>query len=107
MAITYNHRVLNISSNPSIDGLTNVITHVQFEYKGINENGTEGIYEQSYYPPLPNSEDFIPLNELTEEVVWNWILQYYPEETLNTIVQNQIKEIENPTVVDVSLPWVI
>jgi hypothetical protein len=55
--------------------------------------------------PLPTSEDFIPYNELTQNMVTLWLESVLNISDLQSRVDTQINFIENPPTVSIPLPW--
>lgn len=81
MATTFTWRILGIKANPDIDGYVDVVTWVQWqcygtEIDGDPENPTfvgyaedEGSLDMQFNP----DQQFIPMYELTDEIVLNWV----------------------------------
>lgn len=91
-----------------VDGVQNAVIQTYWEKKGTDENGNEGTFAGA--TPFPVSsidpEDFIPFEDLTEEIVLGWIEsvvvgQY--EQHVNEQIQKQINQ---KLVKDPGLPWV-
>ena len=66
MAITYTWKITAMKKAPSLDGLSDVITHVNYEYKGVDENGNEGVFNGACPLPGPDKDDFIELKNYVE-----------------------------------------
>jgi hypothetical protein len=77
MALTYEWKITQIkkTTNNSVD---NAIIGTRWEVKGIDAFSNEGIFNGATPFTLDqiNPDNFIPYNELTEEVVLGWIKEY-------------------------------
>jgi hypothetical protein len=77
MALTYEWKITQIkkTTNNSVD---NAIIGTRWEVKGTDTNGNEGTFAGATPFTLDqiNPDNFIPYNELTEEVVLAWIKEY-------------------------------
>jgi hypothetical protein len=87
--------------------LENVVIQTYWTKTGIDEDGNEGIFNGA--TPLPRSSvdpnNFIPYEELTQEIVIGWIQQAVNDQThINEQIQKQINNKKNP-VVEKPLPW--
>jgi hypothetical protein len=112
MAITYTWAITAMKKAPSLDGLSDVITHVNFKYVGTDdENDSDGLpytAEFSGACPIgaPNSETFTPLSSVTEENVIEWAQANHPVDHMQEIITKNISEQKIPTNEDVSeMPW--
>lgn len=77
MALTYEWKITQIkkTTNNSVD---NAIIGTRWEVKGTDISGNEGTFAGATPFTLNqiNPDNFIPYNELTEEIVLNWIKEY-------------------------------
>jgi len=106
MAITYTWKITAMKKAPSLDDLSDVITHVNFEYKGVDENGNEGIFNGACPLPGPDAADFIELSKATEADVIEMAQANHPVEHMNDVIEKQIAEKIAPKNESVDLPWV-
>jgi hypothetical protein len=106
MANTYSWVIDSMEVIPSIDGLTNVVNTVNWSYNGVSPTSTQGEISGNSVMPLPTSEDFIPYNELTQNMVTLWLESVLNISDLQSRVDTQINFIENPPTVSIPLPWV-
>ena len=106
MAITYTWKITAMKKAPSLDDLSDVITHVNFEYKGVDENGNEGIFNGACPLPGPDADDFIELSKATEADVIKMAQANHPVEHMNDVIEKQIAEKIAPKNENVDLPWV-
>ena len=106
MAITYTWKITAMKKAPSLDDLSDVITHVNFEYKGVDENGNEGIFNGACPLPGPSADDFIELSKVTEADVIEMAKANHPVDHMNEVIEKQIAEKITPKNESVDLPWV-
>ena len=77
MAITYTWKITALKKAPSLDGLSDVITHINFEYKGVDGDHTAS-FMGACPVPAPDAEDFTPLADLKEAEVIEWAKENHP-----------------------------
>ena len=106
MANTYSWVINSMEVISSIDGLTNVVNTVNWSYKGVSPISTQGKISGNSVMPLPTSEDFIPYDELTQNMVVSWLESTLDISNLQIRLNTQINLIENPPTVELPLPWI-
>ena len=106
MAITYTWKITAMKKAPSLDGLSDVITHVNFEYKGVDEDGNEGVFNGACPLPGPDKDNFIELSKATEADVIEMAKANHPVEHMNDVIEKQIAEKITPKNESVDLPWI-
>ena len=104
MAITYTWKITALKKAPSLDGLSDVITHINFEYKGVDGDHTAS-FMGACPVPAPDAEDFTPLADLKEAEVIEWAKENHPTDHMNEVIEKQINEAKTPTQVDADMPW--
>lgn len=105
MTITYTFKVNKIEVAPVLGELSNVVTRVRYDYKGVDENGVEGVFAGVTPMPAPGSTEFKPLNELTEEDVISWLEVHADKPHMHERIAKQISGQIEPMHVDTPLPW--
>lgn len=111
MAITYTWKITGVKKAPSLDGLSNVITHVNFDYtgsKGSGANKKESTFHGACPVGAPDSESFIDIDKVTEANVIEWAQANHPVDHMNEVIGKKIAELETPTNVEVNsseLSW--
>jgi len=105
MAITYTFTDIKVEIAPSLDGLTDVVTRVRYNYKGVDENGIEGTFAGATPMPLPSDENFVPFNQLTEPEVAGWLEAVADKPHMQEQIQKQINNQIAPKYVPVDNPW--
>ena len=111
MAITYTWKITGVKKAPSLDGLSNVITHVNFDYTGSKGSGAskkESTFHGACPVGAPDSESFIEIDKVTEANVIEWAKAIHPVDHMNEVIGKKIAEMESPTNVEVDsseLSW--
>jgi len=105
MAITYTWKITAMKKAPSLDGLSDVITHVNFEYKGVDKDGNEGVFNGACPLPGPDKDDFIELSKATEADVIEMAKANHPVDHMNEVIEKQIADKITPKNEEVDLPW--
>lgn len=106
MNITYTWKITGMKMAPTLDGLSDVITNVQFEYKGTDSDSEFSSTFQGAIPiGQPSSGNFVPLADLTENEVITWVQSIYPMDHPNEIVSKGIKNQIVPEDKDAVMPW--
>jgi hypothetical protein len=88
----------------SKDGLTNVVETIHWRYRGTNENDTTSEVYGAQSVGDPNPEEFTPYEDLTVEVVSQWLESVMDMEEIQQNIENQINELENPIHITLPLP---
>lgn len=96
----------------SVGDLSDFIFQTHWEKIGVDDDGVSGSFNGATpFPQDPtDTENFIPFNELTEEIVLGWIqaqvVDSY-EEHVNAQIQRQIDEqkVKIDDVQDGDFPW--
>ena len=105
MAINYEWKITAMKSAPSLDGLSDVITHINFEYKGTDEDGNEGVFNGACPIPAPDADNFTALASLTEADVIEWAKENHPTDHMNEVIEKQISDKVTPKNVETDMPW--
>jgi len=106
MAIRYEWKITALKKAPSLDGLSDVITHVNFEYKGI-EGEYSAVFNGACPVGPPEKDSFVPLADLTEADVLVWAQANHPVENMQDVISKVIADKKTPKNVEVdTLPWI-
>jgi hypothetical protein len=111
MAITYTWRITAIKKAPSLDGLSDVVTHLNFEYVGTDsENDSEGNAYTAQFSGacpigVPDPENFTALTSLTEADVISWAQANHPVDHMQEVIIKNISEQKIPKNIKAELPW--
>ena len=112
MAVAYTWGITAMKKAPSLDGLSDVITHVRFKYEGtdsdVDSNGE--FYKASFQGacPLgaPSSDTFTPLANVTEANVVEWAKANHPVEHMQEVILKELAELKKPKNVEIDgMPW--
>jgi hypothetical protein len=107
MNITYDWKITALKKAPSLDGLSNVITHIRFDYTGTDEDSGESHTFHGACPVAPpNPDQFSAINTLTEHDVIGWAKANHPTDHMNEVIEKAISEKLTPKNEDVTeLDW--
>jgi hypothetical protein len=112
MAITYTWGITAMKKAPSLDGLSDVITHVNFTYTGTDSetdsdgNAYTAVFNGACPISAPDSENFTALADLTEADVIAWAQANHPVEHMQEVIEDNISKQKTPTNVEVEgMPW--
>jgi len=103
MELTYSWKITALKKAPSLDGLSNVITHIRFDYTGTDtESGESHTFHGACPVGAPDAENFAAIETLTEETVIEWAKANHPTDHMNEVIERHIKEKLTPTQEDVT-----
>lgn len=105
MATTFTFKVNKLEIAPSLDGLSDVVTRVRYDYVGVDETGISGSFAGVTPMPAPESEHFTPLAQLTEADVITWLEAVADKPHMQERIQKQIDNQVAPKYLDTPLPW--
>jgi len=102
--ITYKWIVSALDCKKEIEDLKDVVCNVHWKYEATKNNIVVSNYGVLSLTN-PNKDNFIALNELTENDVVNWLKSNLEVNELNESLENQIDSIENPTEIKINQPF--
>ena len=106
MAIRYEWKITALKKAPSLNGLSDVITHINFEYKGIDGDHS-AVFNGACPVGPPDENSFVPLADLTEAEVLVWAQANHPVENMQDVINKTIADKKTPKNVEVdTLPWI-
>jgi hypothetical protein len=103
--MTYDWNCKTVDVHPQEEGETNVVYNVHWIVTGTEEDysatniGTQIV-------ALNSEADFIPFEDLTNEIIVGWTKEAMGEEQVQAIedsIASQIAELENPTSVTMTI----
>ena len=106
MAITYTYDIHELKAVPSAGDLEQVITEVVYSYIGTNEDGITSMYPGRTTLPTPDSEEFTPVEELTEELVIEWLEANAELNLMQAAIEAHIEQQSGVIYKGNTLPWV-
>ena len=106
MNISYKWQITGLKKAPSIDELSDVITHINFSYTGTDaDSGESATFTGACPVSSPNSESFTPFNDVTEADVIEWAKANHPVTRMNNVIEKQINQKITPKNRKALLPW--
>jgi hypothetical protein len=111
--ITYTWNFGPLSCTPHHHGYDDVVMTVHWQLTATSGSVAGATYSAQSVGTQslvldPNSDTFIPFNELTKEIVQSWVIAALGEELVNqmmTSMETQIEEQITPKVINLSPPW--
>ena len=109
MAITYTWEVTSIKVKDE-GSFTNAVVQTYWKKIGTDENGNEGTFSGATpftTTTMPAGNTFVPFEELTEEMVLEWIKDVVVNDNERQIKEQIAKQIHDKItpVTEASLPW--
>lgn len=103
----YNWKVVKLEAK-TINDVQGAIFHASWIKTGINDQGIEGSYQGTteFNNLDPLSESFIPFEQLTEEIILDWVkkeINNEYENFINELIENEINS--KITTYEVNFPW--
>lgn len=99
----------SLGAVPEIDGMQDYVVVVNWRYRGTvpqpdaNDDIMVDQYGQQTFQVKPDQPDYVPFNELTQEIVIGWL--NLDEEAMQLAISKQIEAILNPPIIFPPLPW--
>lgn len=109
MSATFVWNISQLDCIPDVEGKIDYVVTAHWQCNGSEESGgtvyTAQVYGTSSFEVLPGP-DFIPYDQLTQEIVLNWIWNSgVSKEATEANVQQQIDNMIDPPVISPPLPW--
>jgi len=107
MNLTYEWKITALKKAPSLDGLSNVITHIRFNYTGTDaDSGESHTFHGACPVGAPNPENFADITTLTEADVIEWAKLNHPTDHMDEVITKAIAEKLTPKNEEVTeLEW--
>ena len=107
MNITYTWAITALKKAPSLDGLSNVITHIRFDYTGTDaDSGESHTFHGACPIGAPDADNFSEITTLTEEQVIEWAKANHPTDHMNEVIEKAISDKITPKNEDVTeIDW--
>lgn len=109
MDLNYQWDFNPLESYPTASGQTDVVFKIHWYLTATTESYSARTTGNQIVQYISGST-FIPFNELTPEIVYNWVSSSMSEEEYNNITASLITDIENqinPPVLIQQAPWLI
>lgn len=105
MAITYSYQIHELKAVPTVGDLEQVVTEVRYSYIGTDENNITSTYPGRTLLPAPDSINFIPVDQLTEELVIQWLEANANLDTMKQAIEAHIEQQSGVIYKGSTLPW--
>ena len=93
MNLTYEWKITALKKAPSLDGLSDVITHIRFDYTGTDaESGKSHTFHGACPVGKPDPENFTEITTLTEADVIEWAKLNHPTDHMNEVIEKAIQD---------------
>lgn len=102
---TYTWTIETLEVAPELNGLTNVVTNVNWVFTGVNEINISGSFPGTSGFPAPDAADYIPYDQLTYETVCTWLESVNDMPTLYNNANIAIANVLNPSYGTDQFPW--
>lgn len=106
MALTYEWKVTGLKT-VNVEGADNFVYQTFWSCTGTDEDGVSGMFSGATPFPVQPGDNFIPFDQLTEEIVLGWIMAVVDEqyqEHIDRQIMRQIFEKKTPPQTP-DLPW--
>jgi len=103
--VTYNWNCKTVDVHPQEDGEENVVYNVHWILTGVSDSYSATSIGTQLVKVDPEKE-FIPFDELTNDIVVEWTKEAMGEDEVSAVeqnVSNQVSELENPTSVTLTI----
>lgn len=107
MATEYGYTIGMLNCYIDKDNMQDLVYNVSYTYWAKTpstnpEQATGNLIEVAFNGSInlkePNPENYIPFNDLTDEIVWSWIEPQINVEQIKLNLDKQIEEIKHPTI---------
>ena len=107
MAITYEWKITALKKAPSLDGLSDVITNINFEYIGTDDTADKNTasFNGACPIPAPDADSFKALGDLKEADVIEWAKANHPTDHMKEQIEKKINDLVTPKNVEADMPW--
>jgi hypothetical protein len=101
---TFKWVVSQLDTAPSEDTLTDVVKVVHWRYQAEDGEYTAEVYG-AMACATPSDTDFTAYDDLTFDQVCEWLIAGNNVEAMQSNLDIQIKNLKNPPIVNLPLPW--
>jgi hypothetical protein len=102
--VNYNWTISALDCAVEEEGLQNVVKTIHWRYRGTDSEGETAEIYGAQSVPSPNPEEFQAYETLTQQIVEQWLESVMDMEEKQTIIEQKIDKIKNPTNVTLPLP---
>jgi hypothetical protein len=102
--MAFNWVISQLDSIPSLDGMDKVISVIHYRAQKQDEGFTADTYG-ALSVDAPHEASFTPYDEVTKEMVEDWLESGLDCEAIEANLDAQIENFLNPPMVAYPLPW--
>lgn len=105
---TFTLKISNMVCYPSVGHMTDVAFEVCWSYEGTDGTFTTAMSGSTKVPPPTDPNDFVPYDQLTEEMVLGWVKEFTPAQVwpeYEAKMSAWLAAQHNPPIVTPPLPW--
>ena len=107
--MTYYTWKINSIIKKTVNSIDDVILTVVWERTGISDDGYEGSFKQAtnFNIGTIDEESFVPYEELTKEIIVNWLKESIDTDKVNKVIEDEIQKARDnwSQVDDGQFPW--
>ena len=103
--IQYSTSVLSTYVKPSDNQLSNVVIRVTWVYQAKEDFYVADLFKDTMLPS-PNHEKFVNFNDLTQDVIMDWVSSIEDMKALKEQVTQMLLNSKNPNIVEKPVPWI-
>jgi hypothetical protein len=103
--ITSHWNIIALDTIPSLDTFTNVVSVIHCEKLATSDDGFNARWYGTVSVEAPHPASFIPYEDITKQMVIDWISESPSTQSVDDILLDQIDNQRNPPLVKLALPW--
>lgn len=104
--ITSHWNIVALDTIPSQNELTKIISTIHCEKLATSDDGFNARWYGTVSVALPNPDSFIPYEEITEEMIIEWVKVSASTDGVDEKLTAEIELQRNPLIVNLPLPWI-
>ena len=100
--------ISSMDEYPTSEGLSDVVFAIHWRRQATEVDGDKSYFADIYSVlsvSAPDPSSFVPYDQLTEEMVENWLNSGLQVDVIDASLAAQIEEQKNPKVISLPLPW--
>jgi len=95
--ITYNWTFPQFVIEPSVDGMTNVVTAMVWMCTGVDDlDGQSALESGRVALKPPNPEQYVPFDQITQELALSWLSSYISMPGVEKQITARISQMRQP-----------
>ena len=108
MSITITWHIDALDCVPDVDGMVDYVVCAHWRCNGTDGTFSGSVYSTQSFEVKSSDPNFVPYDQLTEELVVSWVQAAMGDETVTATmdaIAQQIQDQINPKIVTPPLPW--